>query len=518
MNLARFSDRLGDWNPQLLRELRGISRTSVAVILGGSLLLQAIGYLWLVSGSSSEQRIAAGFNCLTYLLPLATILGGIYTLIDDLNRERNRGTLNFVRLSPQSGRTILVGKLIGVPSLVYLTALSIVPLHLGLGILNGANLITLLAWYLTVGVTIYFWLSWAILYALHGGKYKIIIALVATQISGTGISIYNYYLNSTIGTDNSIATELPEIIWFYLPIFGSAWQFYLFSCLNILAICHWLWITIDRKYTTLTATSLTKSDSYWVNLQVQLWLLGFGLPLATAASKDEYFYPLSLIYPVGLIFTALLLAAILPNRRSIQAWSQEWQLKYGDRNQFNWRDSELIRSLLWDDRAPAILTTIVNLAVTAVIWELTAIGLLLFTPNLKLFGQFSLGIAIGSIIVLLYALNTHLLHLQSRFKKSTVIPNLITMSIVPCLCGLFVGLGADIDPSARVVAGICLLFSPLFGIAIAQLSLPVIAGTAIFQIWTIFKLNQIVDRQLITIGLTKIETTTNKFMLEQGNI
>uniref|UniRef100_A0ACD5H1H9 Uncharacterized protein n=1 Tax=Desertifilum tharense IPPAS B-1220 TaxID=1781255 RepID=A0ACD5H1H9_9CYAN len=52
----------------------------------------------------------------------ASILGaialsgiGAYWLIDDLGKEERRGTLNFIRLSPQSAQSIFLGKLLGVP-------------------------------------------------------------------------------------------------------------------------------------------------------------------------------------------------------------------------------------------------------------------------------------------------------------------------------------------------------------------------------------------------------------------
>ena len=64
----------------------------------------------------------------------------MYSLISDLNRERKSGTFDFIKLSPQSGRSIFIGKLIGVPSLVYLAILSFVPLHLGLALFSGASL------------------------------------------------------------------------------------------------------------------------------------------------------------------------------------------------------------------------------------------------------------------------------------------------------------------------------------------------------------------------------------------
>ncbi|RQH23304.1 hypothetical protein D5R40_27115 [Okeania hirsuta] len=48
------------------------------------------------------------------------LIGGVYMLVADLAKEKRLGTLNFIRLSPQSIQKILLGKLLGVPILIYL--------------------------------------------------------------------------------------------------------------------------------------------------------------------------------------------------------------------------------------------------------------------------------------------------------------------------------------------------------------------------------------------------------------
>ena len=55
-------------------------------------------------------------------------------MINDLAKEEQRGTLNFIRLSPQTEQSILFGKMLGVPSLVYLFIILSIPLHLWSGI------------------------------------------------------------------------------------------------------------------------------------------------------------------------------------------------------------------------------------------------------------------------------------------------------------------------------------------------------------------------------------------------
>ena len=69
-------------------------------------------------------------------------------------------------------------------------------------------------------------------------------------------------------------------------------------------------------------------------------------------------------------------------------WIYSWQQKYADRQRFNWRDPELIRELIWDDRSPALLAMAINLAIAASMWGVLAIGALILSPNINLFGKF----------------------------------------------------------------------------------------------------------------------------------
>jgi hypothetical protein len=62
-------------------------------------------------------------------------------------REERRGTLNFIRLSPQPAKTIFIGKIFGVPILLYLVCLLALPFHLGAGLLAGIPLSLILAFY-----------------------------------------------------------------------------------------------------------------------------------------------------------------------------------------------------------------------------------------------------------------------------------------------------------------------------------------------------------------------------------
>jgi hypothetical protein len=151
MNLSWLA-RLGDWNPQLFRELKGRLKPrnltiAVAISLLGQLLLLisfagqlpvddargVVSNRYCISNLNRECiRDAVGnftinwqlwsldvFTWLSLIGIFAMLVVGTYMLISDLSREEHRGTLNFIRLSPQPTQSILTGKLLGVPILLY---------------------------------------------------------------------------------------------------------------------------------------------------------------------------------------------------------------------------------------------------------------------------------------------------------------------------------------------------------------------------------------------------------------
>lgn len=131
-------DRLGNWNPQLIRELKGrFKPRNLAIALTLSLVGQfLIAMTCLISSVDINWSLSWSdlFVRLSWFSTLALLGVGTYLLINDLAQEERRGTLNFLRLSPQSTQSILLGKLLGVPSLLYLGIILVVPLHLWSGL------------------------------------------------------------------------------------------------------------------------------------------------------------------------------------------------------------------------------------------------------------------------------------------------------------------------------------------------------------------------------------------------
>ncbi|MEM9770065.1 MAG: hypothetical protein AAF889_00430 [Cyanobacteria bacterium P01_D01_bin.73] len=142
---TRWSDRLGRWNPQLLRELRGkLSIQSVAVAIATTWSMQALlAYAVFGIEGNQWQGNALLVSRIAWLV-LITLMGSL-AITNDWIRESKLGTLDFLMLSPEPAWRILLGKLVGVPVLWYVATIAWLPFHLYLAVSAGSDLGTGLA-------------------------------------------------------------------------------------------------------------------------------------------------------------------------------------------------------------------------------------------------------------------------------------------------------------------------------------------------------------------------------------
>jgi hypothetical protein len=493
--LDKTIDRLGDWNPQLFRELKshlnGIPLTASAIfsILFQLLLLCNIALF----SNGSKSSIVDAFNFLSWSLPSLLILGSTYAIVADLHREDRQGTLDFIRLTPQSARSLFLGKILGVPSLIYAIVLSIVPLHLILGLLADANPILMLVWYLTMGSIGYLFASVTILYALAGGKYAILLTLLFSLPLSTTISIYNIRLDATI--HNSSWSPDRFLLWFGIPIFNNFFALSGFVSGTLLLISYWLWITIDRKYINPVSTAFKKEDSYWMNIQFQLWLLGFAVPLAIGTNElphNENFYLLAIFYSASTVGTFLTVPLILPAWQSTREWSRSrCHLVSGEHPQL-WR-SDIVRDLIWHDRSPILVAMAINLAIAAVIWGL-CFGI--FVADRQLVFKCLCVILMTGILTLIQTVIITSISLRLRVKNLGVIPLIILMSWLP----LFSGILATINPASKNIGLGLMLFSPFSWVGVAQLSLFNIGLIALAQIGILAGSTKLLASKIVKLG------------------
>jgi hypothetical protein len=498
--LDKSIDRIGEWNPQLFRELKSRLTSHAAIgVVAISIALQAIAIgVLVISDTPIATKIDRGFTTLSWLIPLGLILGSVYTLIADLHQEEKRGTLNFIRLTPQSARSILIGKMLGVPSLVYLGILITIPFHFILGLRLGIGLPLLFVWYCTIGATIYLCSSLAILYSLYGGKYPLVFTIVLGLPINTIISFYNYYLHA-VARSHSWTTE-RSLTWFWLPILNN---FYLCNGLIVATFCvisDWVWITIDREYINPTSTAFKKEHSYWMTLQFQLWLLGFALPIVNYSGVDRSisnFYILAIFYSISTIWVYCTIPQILPSKSSMQEWSRyrRDRVTHKDRQ---WWQQDLLRDLVWHDASPIGLAILINVAISTTIWGLCfAICLPDRVWLLKSLG----GIIIVSILTLIHTVIINLIFLRARAKNRGAMPLIVLMSALPLCLGFFGIITVDYR-----LSGLNLwLFSPFAWMGVTQLSLPNIGSLIVVQLGILAGFTKLLQAKVQKLGRSETQ-------------
>src|SRR4028118_1352066 len=155
-------DEIGNWNPQLFREIKGrLNRSNMAIVSALSLSAQLLPFMYF-----SAMLWLGIFTFLSIFSVLALLVAGTYMLVSDLDKEERRGTLNFIRLSPQSAKTIFLGKILGVPILLYLATILAVPLHLYAGLAAQIPLNEILCFYTAVAASCALFYSSAMLFGL----------------------------------------------------------------------------------------------------------------------------------------------------------------------------------------------------------------------------------------------------------------------------------------------------------------------------------------------------------------
>jgi hypothetical protein len=540
--LDNIIDRVGDWNPQIFRELKErFTPRNIGITTTLSLFIQ--GAIWFVYNSQIQlsekltpytNATSGAYNnrlhsrycieylkdnysdacnfdssgnflnpnwqlwhsdifiCLGWILSIGLILGSVYLLVADLVQEEKRGTLNFIRLSPQSARTVFIGKILGVPSLVYLAAALMLPFHLFVGIAAGASIPLIAGWYLTIGSMWWLLASGAVLYVLLGGIQPILTIIAVAYPTVLPVLLINKFAAATIGREPWLK-EIDRVVqWFWLPVGGSALLLYGFGIGCCLVMSYGIWQALERRYLNPTDTVMGKAQSYLANLCFQVWIAGFALPLMPLKFYDK---EASLVALAVLDFLALclLIPLLLPSKQALQDWSRYRRERVTHQQRKFWQ-RELVQDLMHNDRSPALLSIAINIGMALVLW--VPASLISFSP-ISHGVRFIAGLCLGASLILIYATIAH----WSRFinfKKR----NLWTLAIVggvmflPSVCAFI------ISPSSAPtgIAAILLLFSPFAPVGILQLSGGTILATFAAQLLILAGLTRQLQQRLQITG------------------
>ncbi len=485
---AAYFDRLGNWNPQLLRELKGrLNLRNLAIVISLSLFGQLLLFLFQLGRLPSIHKFVnvqnvyctgsrnypySDPNCLIgadrsflinwslwwqdlfILISIASLcillVSGSYLIIHDLSKEERLGTLNFIRLSPQSAETILWGKLLGVPVLFYLMLLLTIPLSIYAGLTAGLSPVILICYYSIVAGSCLFFFSLSLLFGLVTtwlgslqawlGSGTLFMVLSSYTLMNTGgAEIDNFAAWPRIlfpttlipGIESSGMLpyghnlQLLNLTWFYLPIGLTTLGITLFTLILYGVGTVWVWRVLRRRFRALNTTILTKTQSYALTAILQLLMLGFVFQESLEANR--YRTEMAWVYMLilNLILGLFLIAALTPQRSSLVEWARYRYIRRSDRQVWL---RQWLKEFIWGEKSPAFLAIAVNIMIFAIV-QLPWIGFTFATDASKTRGAALLGTAFAFSILLIYAAIVQLCLLSASPRRTVWAASLIVLAI-----------------------------------------------------------------------------------------
>ena len=487
-------ETIGNWNPQLFREIKGrFNFRNVALVSATSLLGQFVLLAMILDpyGTHPFSIYPDGwlniFQSLNFILPITLVFGGAYMLISDMAKEQRRGTLNFIRLTPQSSQNILTGKMLGVPVLIYLAIALILPLHLWAASSAAVPLSLVFTFYLMVVAICGFFYSTALFYMVLGGLPPWIGTLLVIVLAYPTLIMLNLFVGMAI-TDQIINIDLN---WFYLPL-SSTLAIALFTLLSICLATYWIWQFLNRRFNNPIATIASKTQSYLLVTCVNLWILGFSLPQINSDSSFNFTLGFTFAFLLLPFCFLLLIAALSPHRQALQDWAryrgERKNEKKGRKTIFSAFPFPL-RDLILGEKSPALVAIAVNLAIAAAIW---IPWILLLPQNSRLFlqkNQFILVLLLNANLILICAAIAQLTLLMKTRKPEIWAGTAVSAVIILPLATITFHNNPD-----------WLLISVVAAIAIPKASTTAIFLTILGQ-WSVLALLSLqLTRQLRKIG------------------
>ncbi len=474
---ANWLNELGDRNPQLLRELRGrFQPRSVLVTIGivvvAQLLLLSF-FAAMLPGADKHSDYCLGaaragcrtdwrswwaaiFAVLTGILPYALYVPGAYALVNDIAQETQKGTLNFLRLSPRSSQNILLGKLLGVPILGYFSFLLLLPLHLISGLLGGVSIGTSISLYLTTLIWAALLFTASMFAGFSGGAQTrtlgisgasgigAVALIVFAGVPGIGLLNLLFFGRSGDAQAASAAAGANTLLirWFGVLVNQDWLLAHIFVYGNIALLTYWLWRVLQRTFRKPTATVLSKRQGYAIVTYTLLLVMGFMVPgqMMSGGNPGTYgFTQLSIVASIAVYGSLPLIFMLSTPRQTLLDWfrgRQEIAIAQRAANTSpGKRRSEQIRDRLFGDKSPGV-TAILICALIAY----SLISLLLPATG-KSFGAAVLGLALSVTLVANYAVLVQLMLLIETPKPYVwAAGSLIFAIVLPGFCMAIPGL------------------------------------------------------------------------------
>ena len=428
-------DKIGDWNPQLFRELKGrLKPFPVLIAIVTSLIIQLVTFLYQLrefpSNPENKSEISIDFKyckatnivkdqyakwvscpinqinmqmwwqehwkymflslCIIFIFTL--LVAGSYLIINDLSQEERKGTLNFIRLSPQSETSIFTGKMLGVPVLIYLVVLAAIPFHILTGIIGNIPFGNILCFYLILAANCIFFYSYALLFGVFGGSLLSgfkpwlgsgIVCLflwMSIVTFGANRNYPNYTAFATLFSPTNIAgyffpglfnletSGLEKLKFFNFAVGQSFIGVISLHLANYVLWTYWAWQGLKRCFRNPNATIFSKQQSYFIFACFEVILIGFFIsehyPTSEYRSSWQQFYGgMAAFYIWNLFLIVPLFTLLLPHRQAIQDWAR-FRFNKG-KNSTDSSNKSLFSELVSGEKSPAILAIAINLSIAA---------------------------------------------------------------------------------------------------------------------------------------------------------
>jgi len=501
--INQFIEQAGDFNPQLFRELKSRFNPRNIAIVSAIGILGQIALCFLFSSSLPLHPMSSNRYCLGTpppnwqgysdpndyipdnfctkdllgqliinwqlwwldLFTTVSIIGitillvvGTYLLIADLAKEQIRGTLNFIRLSPQSVKTIFLGKLLGVPALLYWLTFLTIPLHFVAGIMANIPILLILAFYGVLIASCAFFFHLALLigltnsksisfysFAVSGGLLFYLMIMMGMTLWGDRGGFHSpldwvglfypgkalvYLAQSTFLPFKTVTyladNSLEKLLWYGQPIFNYAWSGSAFMLINYGIWTYAITRAINRRFRRPHSVWLSKKQSYGLTLSFIIITLGF-VPKTTSStpSYDNFVILQFLLFAFFMVLTG----ALSPQRQTLQDWARY-------RHQLSQTPRSMIKDLIWGEQSPSTLAIALN---GGIVFLYTLPAILIFPlENYRL--PVIMGLLLGLSINLFYALIfQRLLLLKTSNRLMGAVSVLAILTIFPLIAVVIVG-------------------------------------------------------------------------------
>ncbi len=577
---SRLIDSLGDWNAQLFRELKArLTNRNIILVSSLSILGQFLLFIYFRALLPNTNNLGKGYHVYNYnsnrycvgtspdysvhnyqsfhyctkdllnnliirkdlwwldLFTTMSFIGvvillilGCYLLVEDLSKESRNNTLNFIRLSPQSAKDIFIGKILGVPILIYVVGLITIPLHLIAGIMAGISFPLIIAFYGILAISCFFFYSASILYSLvtvNLGNFQPLLATVAiffflmtttlilfqTNMSEefypfswllifNPLSILVCFVKSTFIPPYSIGyfsyEELSNFSWYSQSVLSNSLVAIAIIMFNYSLWSFWIWQGLNRCFRNPLNTVITKLDSYGITLSFLVMSVGFALQDSSSFYLTTNFQMLQFL---NFILFVILMIALSPNRQSLIDWSRY--------RHYNPKESRsLFYDLILGEKSPPIVAIAINTLIVT-LYTLPFILILPLEGEAKI--ELSMGLVLAVSITLVYISCIQLFLMAKKNKPSfqnvMILCVTLTLIFLPPFLAVMSRIIFNFYPNNLVFFG---LFSPLPSSFISNVSFGSIFSIFVMQLVAIATLNLQMTKVLNKVGMsqTKILSQT----------